>query len=90
MEASVNSSNGEFTIDYNTGKVIDVKIMSDADYETKEHFKSIVKFDLKEYKEHYGQLDEGYDILDLGYWDSDKNYYEPESDWREHIAKEIN
>ena len=60
-KAIVHSSNGELTINYDTGKVINCQ--SDDD-----HLNLISRFDLNEYIRTHNQLDSNYDILDLGYW----------------------
>jgi len=50
----------------------------------------IAKFDLDEYRQHYGKLDEGFDILDLGYWysasDGTLEYEKPERDFLKEVA----
>ena len=80
--AIVHSSHGEFEIDEN-GIVIkfDANPEADADYH------NYVRFDLPEYKKHYGELDTEYDILDLGFWQKDGSYEAPEKDFRERVAR---
>ena len=47
----------------------------------------INKFDLKEYEERNGSLNEDhcYDILELGYWCGDDQYVEPDAHFVEHM-----
>ena len=38
----------------------------------------LVRFDLSEYKKHYGNVDTEYDIIDVGFWHADGSYVPPE------------
>ena len=80
--AIVHSSHGDFVIDEN-GIVIKFK----AEAEAEADYHNYVRFDLPEYKKHYGELDTEYDILDLGFWKKDGSYEPPEKDFRDRVAR---
>jgi hypothetical protein len=83
-EIDVRTSNGEITMDGNTGKVLNVVVDPDED----DMIQNIDKFDINEYKKYHKVkvLPSSIDILDLGYWMKDGTYEEPAQDWREMIA----
>ena len=80
--AIVHSSHGDFVIDEN-GIVTKFK----AEAEAEADYRNYVRFDLPEYKRHYGELDTEYDILDLGFWKKDGSYEPPEKDFRDRVAR---
>jgi hypothetical protein len=80
--AIVHSSHGEFEIDENG-----IVIKFDANPEAEADYHNYVRFDLPEYKKHYGELDTEYDILDLGFWKKDGSYETPEKDFRDRVAR---
>lgn len=45
---------------------------------------NIVRFDLKEFEDHYGELFESMNILDLGGW-TDNEYFPPDEEFRKNI-----
>lgn len=75
-----------------TGGSITIGVDGDVletDIKSAEHsdlYSSIVKFDLAEYRRHYGKTDTQYDILDLGYWCSDGKYEPAEEDFRNSVC----
>jgi hypothetical protein len=85
----VHSSHGDFVIDEN-GIVTKFKAeesASQSDAEAEADYHNYVRFDLPEYKKHYGELDTEYDILDLGFWKKDGSYEPPEKDFRDRVAR---
>jgi len=78
-EMVVHSSNGDFEIN-EIGLPLNLHEIQEAMEVT------ILKFDLDEHKETYGELDTGFDILDLGYWyaasDGTLEYEPPDEDFR--------
>lgn len=76
--ATVYGSYGNLTIDTVTGQVLSVEHAGDTT-----EYADIVKFDLDEYKKHYGRLDDNYDICDLCFW----AYHQPAEDFRTEKAK---
>ena len=78
----VHSSHGDFVIDEN-GIVTKFK----AGGWVQPDYHNYVRFDLPEYKKHYGELDTEYDILDLGFWKKDGSYEPPEKDFRDRVAR---
>lgn len=68
---------GTVWVDENSGHVIGYEP------EGSEEYANIVRFDLAEWRAHYGQEKcSGGDILDFGYWLLDRTYEAPEADWR--------
>lgn len=45
------------------------------------------RFDVNEFRQAYGILDDHIDILDIGYWNPDGKYIEAEPDFREHAFR---
>jgi len=88
---TVGSSHGELTIDAE-GYVIERRL-DNEDADGGGHLKSITRFDLPEWRSHWGQPTPAtLDILDLGYWyvDSETNetiFLPPDAKWRAEIAK---
>lgn len=88
-QISIRSSNGNITIGQ-SGLVHDIEDDSDD-----KCISGIVKFDVEEYKKHYGvtELPTSIDILDLGMWISDNpenlfqdlTYDPPAHEWREEV-----
>ena len=69
----MNSSNGTLTVNRANGNVISCH---------GEALANIKRFDLEEFRAHYGKdVPDSVDILDLGYWD-DRRYIGPDNEWR--------
>jgi hypothetical protein len=89
--ATVRSSHGVFTINAETGHVIEFSKFHPDDPEG-EIYRQITCFDLLEYRDYYPNEQHpatDYDILDLGYWYGHNHAYEPPVlDWRQDCAYE--
>lgn len=87
---TVSSSHGELTIDAD-GRVTRCRTDND-DSDGGQHLKAIRRFDLGEWRAHWGNPDtRQIDILDLGYWYTDASgadaYEPPDAQWRKEIAE---
>lgn len=70
-------NHGKLQVDNSSGRVITY------DPEGSQEYTNIARFDLQEWRAHYGQVAcDGGDILDFGYWLHDETYEPPEADWR--------
>jgi len=78
----VHSAYGDIKIDKD-GVPFDIKF-NDTNYKGC-YIEDIKKFDLDEYKNHYGSNDSEYDILDIGYW-AKHGYIKPDKQFRIHTA----
>jgi hypothetical protein len=88
---TVGSSHGELTIDAE-GYVIQRRL-DNEDADGGKHLESIARFDLSEWRSHWGQpMPAAFDIFDLGYWYTDSATDEaafapPDAKWRSEIAE---
>lgn len=80
---TVAGSHGVLLVDDATGNVLQYKADDGSD-----HYRNIVRFNIPEYVEYNGGMDDT-DILLIGYW-TDTGYYEPPVvEEREHRGPEI-
>jgi hypothetical protein len=90
-QSHIGSSHGELTIDAE-GYVIQRRL-DNEDSDGGKHLKSIARFDLAEWRRHWGQpLPATFDILDVGYWyvapETNESAFEPpDAKWRLEIAE---
>jgi hypothetical protein len=88
---TVGSSHGELTLD-GEGYITHCRVDND-DADGGRHLKSITRFDLVEWRKHWGNPEASHiDILDLGYWYTDPKTHEtafalPDANWRAEIAE---
>lgn len=77
--ATAYSSQGSFTFDQVTGKVLSHSLKND--------FGQVpLTVDVIEYQQFYGhQVNDGVDVLDIGFWSVDGIYTPPTYDWREDL-----
>lgn len=68
----------------------------EVDKDTLASMSAITRFNLIEYRQHYGELDTDFDILDLCYWSREStgdnlcgHYEPPANDWRKLIKDEL-
>lgn len=89
LTAQVNSSNGSFIINFETGDVI--KFVPNEFEEINTDNEEIKKFNLEEYCQYWNQeKTDFYDILDLCHWDKKDDYFHAEETARQNIRENQN
>ncbi len=83
-------SHGIMTVNRITGVV--ESCSTGVTTESDQSYRLIDKFDVAEYRKHYGTeiIPGAVDILDMGYWKTEKgqtSYEEPAHDWRKETAE---
>lgn len=80
---TVAGSHGWITADAETGRILRVQLNDFPFLSSEDSYARIIRIDVAEYQQKYGNLPDKLDILDVGYWTEDDGYEPPCQDWRE-------